>query len=286
MQRISRSVRTITGIALASALCAPAAAEEKSSKPRIAVIEFKDRSHGQFEIESSQWGEWIADVERPRDLGSWSKAQGLDVNWDAPQSRGSTGANEKITIHGGRTESRGSGGANQMSMDDTAGKEKKAAPAAISHDLRTNVIARTAPVSGGDPDRPIIAGQVPNASAASVGAAQSLTVGGGRTESASAALGRGLDIASVDGEIVPSSAPSAKATRIRTFAAPLPRGSVTLRLKQPWAGCAAGARFDGVFVMTSATHGYRLGGAEVARCDGRAVTINYTMFAPEGTPTD
>ncbi len=280
MQRISRPVRTITGIALVLALGAPAAAEEKSTKPRIAVIEFQNQSREQFEIESSQWGEWIADVERPQAMGSWSKAEGLAVTWDAPQSGGSTGANEKITISGGRTESGGAaarrgGGSNTMSMDDTAGKEKKAAPTAISHDLRTNVIARTAPPpgAGGDPDRPIITGHLPNASATSVGAAQSLTVGSARTESANAARAN---------DRLRTAGPKDGAP---TFTAPLPRGSVLLRLKQPWAGCAVGDRFDGVYVMTGATHGYRLGGGEVARCDGRAVTINYTMFAAEGTPT-
>src|SRR5688572_19540565 len=41
MHRISGAVRAISGIVLASALWAPAAAEEKSTKPRIAVIEFQ-----------------------------------------------------------------------------------------------------------------------------------------------------------------------------------------------------------------------------------------------------
>ena len=84
MHRSSRAVRAIPAIALASAWVAPAAAEDKSTKPRIAVIEFKNlpghSAPAPLEILSFAWSD-------------------------------SSAAHR-------------AGGSNQMSMDDTAGTEK------------------------------------------------------------------------------------------------------------------------------------------------------------------
>jgi hypothetical protein len=84
----------------------------------------------------------------------------------------------------------------------------------------------------------------------------------------SAMAGRGLDIAAVDGEV--------------TGAPPAGRGSVVLALKQPWPECAAGTRFNGIYLTAGASHRYQLDGAEVARCGGSSVTLNYSKVTVKG----
>lgn len=232
MQRMSHAVRAISGLALAAALGVPAAAEEKSTKPRLAVLEFKTPAGGAatapLEVVDFSWGEA-----------------------DAPPR---------------------AGGSNQMSMDDTAGKAKAAAPAAVSHDLRTNVVARTAPppgpgtgpyrandrlrnagpknghAAGGDPDRPIVAGRVPNPSSASVGANETITVGGGRTETAFG--GRRLPV---------GSKLTVQVTR------PLAKGSVWIRVATPWSACRVGARYPSLELAEGA-QAYTLEDVTVASC--------------------
>ena len=233
MHRISRAVRVISGIALASALCAPAAsAEEKSTKPRIAVLEFKNQAGGAasapLEVLGFAWGDASAYELEPAFIKSWSTSGDAD----APAHRG--------------------GGSNQMTMDDTAGK-KTAAPAAVSHDLRTNVVARTAPPpgSGGDPDRPLVAGSVPNASSPSVGADETITIGGARTETASGqATGKRQHMP----------------VRVRTYYdQPQSKGSVWIRVATPWAACRVGARYPSLRLAEGA-RAYTLEDVTVASC--------------------
>lgn len=167
-----------------------------------------------------------------------------------------------------------SGGSNQMSMDDTAGKEKsssgfgewiadverpapgagkaKAAPTAVSHDLRTNVVARTA--TGGDPDRPIVAGSVPNPPAAR-GTNESILIGSGRTETA-------------------SGQPTGKRQHmpIRTnpiYDRPSGKGSVWIRVSSPWVACRVGARYPSLRLAGEA-QAYDLEDVTVARCGSGA----------------
>ncbi len=252
MHRISRAVLAVSGIALASALSAAAAAEDKSTKPRIAVIEFQGPAGGTssppLEILGFAWGEsGAAGPMKPVFVKSWT-ASGDGEPPPAPP-----------------------GGINQMSMDDTAGKEKSAARTAVAHDLRTNVIARTAPpmasasgrgldiarvdgeivspsAAGGDPDRPIVAGRVPNPAATRIGANETITVGGARTETA---FGQ---------RRLPAG--SKLTVRVST---PLAKGSVWVRVASPWAACRVGARYPSLQLADSA-QSYTLEDVTVASC--------------------
>jgi len=53
------------------------------------------------------------------------------------------------------------------------------------------------------------------------------------------------------------------------------RGSVVLQLKAPWPACAVGSRFNGIYLITGASHRYRLDGARIVRCGASSVTLNY-----------
>jgi hypothetical protein len=63
--------------------------------------------------------------------------------------------------------------------------------------------------------------------------------------------------------------------RVRTYDAPLPSGSVLLKLSQPWPACAVGDRFNGAYLVVGTTHRYQLGGATIAGCSADAVAVNY-----------
>lgn len=228
MLRTSRAVRIVSGTVLASVLALPAAAEEKSTKPRIAVIEFKNKADSQLQVDSVRFGEWIADVERPQAIGSWAKAEGLDVTWDAAGSAGSARANDRL---------------------------------------------RTAGPRDGWPSEQAGEAEITLKGSAAPGASQPLTVGGNRTES------------KLPGKRTPPTVTLKRGmTSSSEAGVPRQRGSVMLRLAQPWAGCTVGDRFDGAYVTVGVGHRYRLGEGEVARCDGSSVTINYTRFAADGTP--
>ena len=157
---------------------------------------------------------------------------------------------------------------------------------------------------------------------AAAGANETLTADGGRTESAvtgntkwkNIVLKRGVETTAAGGvrvaagdvtgdgaaeahqrqkEIgaVPSAgaAPSGQATgkrvhkpiRIRTYDAPLPSGSVLLKLSQPWPACAVGDRFNGAWLVVGTTHRYQLGGATVAGCSADAVAVNYRSITAQ-----
>lgn len=63
----------------------------------------------------------------------------------------------------------------------------------------------------------------------------------------------------------------------------LSNGSLTLRLASPWTACAAGDRFDGVYLIVGTTHKYRLDGMEVASCSAEQVSFNYAKVEPSGS---
>lgn len=247
MRRIARAVHAVSGLVLVSALSASgAAAEEKSTKPRIAVIEFKNMpgqtAPAPVEILSFAWGDAdAAGPVKPVFVKSWS------TSGDAAQHR--------------------AGGSNQMSMDDTAGKEKSpssfgewvadverpqagGAPYRANDRLR-NAGPKSGNVAGGDPDRPIIAGNIPNASTASVGPNETITIGGGRTETASGqATGKRQHMP------------------IRTRAyydQPRGKGSVWIRVGSPWAACRVGARYPSLRLAEGA-QAYTLEDVTVVSC--------------------
>ena len=201
--------------AILIALGSPASAEEKSTKPRIAVLEFKNKAMAEIAIESAQWGEWIADVERPQAAGGWSKADGLAVSWDVPEANAGKSTPPTVTLKRG---------------SDSAARPK-----------------------------------------GEKGGTEDINIGVGELQEAT--VSKSMDSA------------SPKLTQQATIgSAPLERGSVMLRLAQPWAGCAVGDRFNGVYLTTGVTHKYRLDGARIVACGPSTVTINYTKFAAAGEP--
>jgi hypothetical protein len=227
MRRIARAVGAVSGLIFLAALwSAPAAAEEKSTKPRIAVIEFKTMpghsAPAPLEILGFAWS-------------------------DSGPAR------------------HRAGGSNQMSMDDTAGKEKSPSgfgewiadferPQAGGAPYRANDRLRNAgPKSGnaaGDPDRPLIAGSVPNPSAAR-GANETISIGGGRTETASGqATGKRQHLP----------------IRARTYYDQAQgKGSVWIRVATQWAACRVGARYPSLRLAGGA-HAYTLEDVTVASC--------------------
>lgn len=227
----------LTATTILVALGSPAgAAEEKSTKPRLAVLEFKDKAGAQLNVESASWGEWIADIERPQAAGRGIDIARVDGEIVAPS-----------TAAGKQPKTRTLGLAPGDTRPRPAASEEKGG----TEDINIGV-GELQESPGGDPDHPVIAGSVPNpsdpASGQATGKRQHMPI------------------------------------RLRTYDAPLERGSVMLRLAQPWAGCAVGDRFNGVYLTTGATHRYRLDGAEIASCGNSSVTINYTKFASAGAP--
>ena len=162
-----------------------------------------------------------------------------------------------------------------------------------------------APVES-DNDRLRTAG--PKDGSPATGANETLTVGGGRTEGAvtgstkwkNIVLKRGLSSAAAPGGVRvavgdvdgASDQASGQATgkrvhkpiRIRTYDAPLARGSLLIELAQPWPACAEGDRFNGAYLTVGTTHRYRLDNATIVGCAANAVAINYAKFAPAGVP--
>lgn len=102
----------------------------------------------------------------------------------------------------------------------------------------------------GDPDRPIVAGTVPNPA---VGANEKLTVGGARTETAS-------------GQATGKRQHMPIRTRT-TYDAPLAKGSVWVRVSTPWAACRVGARYPSLELGGGAKR-YVLQDVTVASCGG------------------
>ena len=144
---------------------------------------------------------------------------------------------------------------------------------------------------------------------AGAGTNEALTVGGGRTESAvtgnskwkNIVLKRGVETSTAGGVRVAAgdvdgdgAAASGQATgkrvhkpiRIRTYDAPLPSGSVLLKLSQPWPACAVGDRFNGAYLVVGTTHRYQLGGATIAGCSADAVAVNYRSIVAQQRAAD
>lgn len=204
-----------------------------------------------IEIESFHWG--VTQQAAPFGYGGGGSTGKVQFNPLLPDPSGA--ASRNITMKGrkiGENSARGTG-ANEMSMDDTAGKEKagklpgKRTPPTVT--LKRGKTSAT----DGDPDRPIIAGNVPNASAASPGANETLTVGGGRTETASGqATGKRQHMP----------------IRARAYYdQPLATGSVWVRVASPWTACRVGARYPSIELGDGAAR-YVLQDVTVASCGG------------------
>jgi hypothetical protein len=261
--------------AILVALSAPArAAEEKSTKPRLAVLEFANKAEAQLEVDAVSWGEWIADVERPQETGKVSKVDAFTIKQNTIGANTAGRANDRLRNAGPKDGWPAAGRGRDIARVDgdiakpstAAGKRPKTRPMVL--------------VPGGKAPRPA-------AKKGEKGGTEDINIGVGELQE-----GRG-GVTVAAGDISGDGAASAHATGKRQhmptrtrayYDAPLERGSVMLRLAQPWAGCAVGDRFNGIYLTTGVSHRYQLEGAEIAACGGSTVTINYARFLVAGEP--
>jgi hypothetical protein len=230
------------------ALGAAQAAADKSTKPRLAVLEFADRAAGPT-IHAATWGEWIADVERPPAAGGWARADGLAVTWDVPGDSGIDGGGQADALTDGLLVIR-------YAHDAPAAKVNKVEALTI----KQKVVEGAAPRA--------------NDRLRNAGPKDGWKAEGGVTVAAGDVTGDG---AAASGQATGKR--QHRPIRLRTYAAPLPRGSLLIRLAQPWPACSVGDRFNGAYLTIGASHRYRLDGATVVGCSDRAVAINYATVA-------
>lgn len=98
----------------------------------------------------------------------------------------------------------------------------------------------------GDPDRPVIVGNVPNASA-------------GKRQHGPVTITKEVDKAT------PAQVAEKRQHGWTTVSKPLDRGAVRVKVKFPWAGCAVGARYP-VITLGDGAGSYRLQDVTVASC--------------------
>jgi hypothetical protein len=244
-----------------------ALAADKSSKPRLAVLEIaapgggtaakgKDDHRDHIEIYSVSWGTTRAQADALTD-GL------LVIRYNQDGTAAVPARVSKVDAFSIK----------QKAVEESAG--------------RANDRLRTAGPATGWP--------------AATGANETLTVGGGRTEAPvigstkwkNIVLKRGVETTARGGVRVAAgdvtgdgAAASGQATgkrqhmpiRIRTYDAPLPRGSVLLRTSQPWSQCRVGDRFNGAYLVVGTSHRYQLGGATIVGCSADAVAVNYSSL--------
>ena len=221
-------------------------AADGSTKPRLAVLEFSNRTAAPA-IDSSAWGDWIADVERPQAAGNWAKADGLAVTWDVPHSADVDGGGQADALTDGLLVIR-------YAHDAPAARVNKVEALTV----KQKVVEGAAPRAN---DRLRNAGpKVGWKASGGVTVATGDVNGDGAAASSGQATGKRQHLP----------------IRLRTYAAPLPRGSLLIRLAKPWPACAVGDRFNGAYLTIGATHRYRLDGATVVGCSAKAVAINYS----------
>lgn len=274
MPAIVRAACAMTAITFA--LGSPAGAEDKSTKPRIAVLELQ--AGAQLEVESAQWGEWIADVERPQEAARVNKVDAFSIKQKAVEEDGQAGrANDRLRTAGPKDDWPSAAPAAPGEAEITL--KGNTAPATTMGNTKWKNITLKRGTSaasgekGGTEDINIGVGGLQESRGGVTVAAGDVTGDGGGSASPKKPTTRPLGLVPGGTKPIPSAS-----------GAPLDRGSVMLRLAQPWAGCAVGNRFDGIYLTTGATHKYRLDGAEIVGCGGSTVTINYTRFAAEGQP--
>jgi hypothetical protein len=274
------SVTAVLAASLSAIAATVAVAADKSSKPRIAVLEFRNSAGSvpRLDVADLRWtGTQPA-------AGGWAKADGLAVSWDVAESPDADGNGAADALTDGLLILR-------YSQEPQAAKISKVEALPIKQKVSE------APVARGN-DRLRTAG--PRDGWPATGADETLTVGGNRTESAvtgntkwkNIVLKRGVDAAPAPGGVAIAagdvtgdgvSAASGQATgkrqhmpvRIRTYAMPLQSGAVLIALARPWPACAVGDRFDGAYLVVGTTHRYQLQDATVVGCAANAVAINY-----------
>lgn len=282
------SVPAALAATVAIAAVAPAFAADKSSKPRLAVLELtapsggtsgkaKDGHKEEIDIYSVTWGTTRARSDALTD-GLLVMRYNQDGSAAVP-----AGKMHMEDLHAAPDSQ-----AAKVSKVDAFSIKQKAveeAPAPRANDRLRNAGPR-------------------DGWKAATGAEESLTVGGGRTEAAiggqvkwsDVQLTRGVETSASGGVSVAAGdltgdgrAASGQATgkrvhkpiRIRTYDAPLPSGSVLLKLSRPWPGCAVGDRFNGAYLVVGSTHRYQLAGATVAGCSANAVAVNYRSIVAQ-----
>ena len=168
----------------------------------------------------------------------------------------------------------------------------------------------TASAPSGDPDRPLIAGRVPNPGAeqamnesgqvdaltdgliimrnsaapppAPLGTQQKITVGGGRTESGQATGKRQHMPIRMRTYADQSPAPAEKRQHgWVTVSKPLDRGSVRVKVRFPWLDCRVGATFPDA-TLDDAAGRNSFSEVTVTRCDNDAVTLSYAKVTVRG----
>ncbi len=165
-----RLPRVSTGIAVAFALAAgPAATQVLTGYLKLDDIagESQARSGPPRQIEIHSWSFGASQLAAQSGLGSWSKADGLEVNMGQSANAGGTHATFKGEVAGIEPNYRAGGDSKARGGTRTVDKNESI----TIHGGRTE----------GDTDRPIIIGSLPNPKRATVGAAQSVTVGAGQS---------------------------------------------------------------------------------------------------------
>ena len=85
----------VSAIVLTSAFGLAAATAADDGRPPSAAIALTGKPQAQLAIDAAQWGEWIADVEKPQTSGFSGRGldiaaiDGVPVNASAPRPRGS-----------------------------------------------------------------------------------------------------------------------------------------------------------------------------------------------------
>jgi hypothetical protein len=294
MQRTLRAVRVSASI-LAAALCASAA----GAGPVFIKMEGIDVPGEQIEIQSFSWG--TSPPGAAAHVGGGHGTGKVQVH-DISMSRVTDGpASSDIAMKGSKIHQnapRGTG-ANQMSMDDTAGRERSG-----------TAIGKAIGGHANDGEQ---------ASGRPVGASEKLTVGGGRTETGQATgrrqyrpimiakeagaptpatrrppkltARRGLDGSAggdPDRPIVAGTVPAAGTPKLAEHAingnslgAPPAKGSVWIRVATPWTRCRAGAHYPRIELGDGSAR-YELSNVVVTRCEPGGASLDYAKVTVRG----
>lgn len=221
MRRISRVVR-VFGFLLASAVCAgPASAGSVFMK---------------FDLEGT-------DQAPAAGKEKWIEIQSF--HWGPRQSTSMDGSR-------GRT-------GNQVMLDDKTGNEK-ARRGTTTVDANEKITIDGGRTEG-DPDRPVIAGSVPD------------TTGAKRQHGA-------VTISKEWGASAGAREHDKRTTWVER-SAPEAKGSVWVRVATPWAACRTGARYP-MIELGDGKASYRLSDVVVTGCDGGGATLDYAKVSVRG----
>lgn len=168
-----------------------------------------------------------------------------------PGTAGASGEIEIQSFHWGPRQTTSADGArtrtgNQVMMDDRDGREKLQPGGGGANQAAAIGGGRT----GGDPDRPVIAGSVPDTTAS-------------KRQHGAVTITKEWDAATP------------------RLARPLARGSVWIRMATPWTACRAGARFTGIALVDGAAR-YQLGDVVVTGCAVGGASLDYAKVTVRG----